>query len=91
MEQGAALYSAFPHYIGDKFGLGFGIRTERGTYDELESIGTFGWDGAYYTRFFVDPGEELIGIFMSQTGGGYARDHDLATRFRVLVFQSILD
>ncbi len=85
------LYSAFPHNSGDKFGLGFGIRTERGTYDELESVGTFGWDGAYYTRFFIDPGEDLIGIFMSQTAGGYAHEHDLATRFRVLVFQSILE
>ena len=84
------LYSAFPHNSGDKFGLGFGIRTERGTYDELESIGTFGWDGAYFTRFFIDPGEELIGIFLSQCGGCHGQPHDLAAKFRVLVFQSII-
>lgn len=85
------LYSAFRHNSGDKFGLGFGIRTERGTYDELESIGTFGWDGAYYTRFFIDPSEELIGIFLSQCAGGWGQDHDLITKFRVMVFQSIIE
>lgn len=85
------LYSAFRHNSGDKFGLGFGIRTERGTYDELESIGTFGWDGAYYTRFFIDPSEELIGIFLSQCAGCWGQDHDLATKFRVLVFESIIE
>jgi hypothetical protein len=26
--------------LGDKFGYGFGIRTERGVFDELESVGT---------------------------------------------------
>ena len=85
------LYSAFRHNSGDKFGLGFGIRTERGTYDELESIGTVGWDGAYYTRFFIDPSEELIGIFLSQCSGCWGQDHDLITKFRVAVFQSILE
>ena len=85
------LYSAFRHNSGDKYGLGFGIRTERGTYDELESIGTVGWDGAYYTRFFIDPEEELIGIFLSQCTGCWGQDHDLITKFRVMVFQSILE
>ncbi len=85
------LYSTFRHNSGDKFGLGFGIRTERGTYDEIESIGTVGWDGAYYTRFFIDPSEELIGIFLSQCTGCWDQDHDVITKFRVAVFQSILE
>ncbi len=85
------LYSAFRHWSGDKYGLGFGIRTERGTYDELESVGTVGWDGAYYTRFFIDPDEELIGIFLSQCTGCWRQDHDLITKFRVAVFQSIIE
>ena len=29
--------------------------------------GTYGWDGAYGTHFWVDPGEESVGIVMIQT------------------------
>jgi len=40
--------------------------TERGRDAGLGSIGTFSWGGFYYTYFWVDPQEELIGVFMSQ-------------------------
>ncbi len=75
--------------MGDKFGLGFGIRTERGVYDELESLGSFGWDGAFYTRFWVDPKEDLLGIFLSQVDAYW--DENLIGKFKVLVYQSIAD
>ncbi len=75
--------------MGDKFGLGFGIRTERGVYDELESLGSFGWDGAFYTRFWVDPKEDLFGIFLSQVDAYW--DENLIGKFKVLVYQAITD
>jgi CubicO group peptidase (beta-lactamase class C family) len=58
------IFNPFKHngIMGDKFGYGFGIRTERGVYDELESMGQFGWDGAFYTRFWVDPKEDIIAV-----------------------------
>ena len=85
------IFNPFKHngIMGDKFGYGFGIRTERGVYDELESLGTFGWDGAFYTRFWIDPTEDLIGIFMSQVDSNW--DENLIGKFRVLVYQSIVD
>lgn len=73
--------------IGDKFGYGFGIRTERGIYDELESLGSYGWDGAFYTKFWVDPKEDLIGIFMTNMES----DDSLISKYKVLVYQSITD
>ncbi len=82
------LYSAFRIHSGDKFGLGFGIRTERGEFDELESLGIVGWDGAFYTRFWVDPKEDLVGVFMTQSGDWSL---DLINKFRVLVYQAIDD
>ena len=85
---GDSAYSAFRTNSGDKYGLGFGIRTERGEYDEIESIGTYMWDGAYHTRFWVDPSEEMIGIFMSQLQPVNWR---LPAIFRVLAYQSIID
>lgn len=83
------IFNPFKHngIMGDKFGYGFGIRTERGVYDELESIGTFGWDGAFYTRFWVDPKEDLVGIFLSQVDNYWSET--LIGKFRNLVYQSI--
>lgn len=85
------IFNPFKHngIMGDKFGYGFGIRTERGVYDELESIGSFGWDGAFYTRFWVDPKEDMIGIFLSQVDANW--DEKLIGKFKVLVNQSIAD
>jgi CubicO group peptidase (beta-lactamase class C family) len=75
--------------LGDKFGYGFGIRTERGVFDELETLGIYGWDGAFYTRFWVDPKEDLIGIFMSQIDNNW--NEKMINKFRVLVYQAIID
>jgi CubicO group peptidase (beta-lactamase class C family) len=85
------IFNPFKHngIMGDKFGYGFGIRTERGVYDELESIGTFGWDGAFYTRFWIDPKEDLVGIFLSQVDNYWVEN--LIGKFKNLVYQSISD
>jgi CubicO group peptidase (beta-lactamase class C family) len=80
-------YAPFRVTSGDKFGYGFGIRTERGVYDELESLGIIGWDGAFHTRCWIDPEEDLIGIFMIQSDASTK----INTRFRVLVYQAIAD
>ena len=75
--------------FGDKSGLGFYIRTERGQHDELESTGTLANGGGWYTYFFIDPKEDLFGIFMSQLR---PNDHlDLWRKFRILVEQAIVD
>jgi CubicO group peptidase (beta-lactamase class C family) len=76
-------------WLGDKFGLGFAIRTERGSHGEIESNGTYLWGGFFYTWFWVDPEEEMIYIFMSQLhpAGGLT----LNNKFKVLVCQSIVD
>jgi CubicO group peptidase (beta-lactamase class C family) len=81
------LYPPFRETSGDKFGYGFGIRTERGKYDELESLGIIGWDGAFHTRMWIDPKEDLIGIFMIQSDASTK----INTRFRVLTYQAIAD
>ncbi|MBC8005937.1 MAG: beta-lactamase family protein, partial [Verrucomicrobia bacterium] len=88
---GLFIHTTFKHngIMGDKFGLGFGIRTERGLFDELESPGSFGWDGAFYTRFWVDPVEDLFGIFMSQVDAYW--EEKLIGKFKVLVYQAIDD
>ncbi|MES2279008.1 MAG: serine hydrolase domain-containing protein [Bacteroidota bacterium] len=85
------IFTSFKHngIMGDKFGLGFGIRTERGVYDELESPGAYGWDGAFYTRFWIDPKEDLIAVFMCQMDSYW--DENLIGKFRVMVNQAIVN
>ena len=83
------IFNNLRYTSGDKFGYGFGIRTERGVFDENESIGSYGWDGAFYTRYWVDPKEDLIGIFMSQMDGFWSENY--IGKFKVLVYQSIAD
>jgi hypothetical protein len=46
------------------------------------------WDGGTRTRFWVDPSEELIGIFLTQLR---TRGWGLQQRFGVLVYQAIVD
>jgi CubicO group peptidase (beta-lactamase class C family) len=46
------------------WGLGLSIVTAR--HDLADGPGRFGWDGAFGTSWYVDPKEELVGIFMTQ-------------------------
>jgi CubicO group peptidase (beta-lactamase class C family) len=78
--------SAMPGY---GFGLGFAVSRAPGEAGIMGSPGEFNWGGAAGTRFWIDPQEELIGIFMIQilphTGLEYGSE------FRVLTYQSIAD
>jgi len=71
------------------FGLGFGIVRDERDLRELASIGRYGWGGFFYTDFFIDPQEELIGVFMAQLHpNGNLRLHE---KFRVLATQAIIE
>ncbi len=50
--------------IGTSHALGFALTTQTGT--EAKSPGTIEWGGAFSTKFFIDPKEELIFVGMSQ-------------------------
>ena len=74
---------------GVKFGLGFAIVDDSGLLGDSRSRGTYYWGGIFNTRFFVDPSEELIGVFMSQR---YPRDSGLIRdRFINVVYQAVAD
>lgn len=48
------------------FGLGFFVEPKPGVMNEVGSGNTFGWGGAANTRFWIDPKEDLVGIYMVQ-------------------------
>jgi CubicO group peptidase (beta-lactamase class C family) len=70
------------------FGLGFEIVTDVGRSAHPGSVGMYSWGSAYYSRYFVDPQEKLVALFLTQLIP--ARAVDLNDRFRYLVYQSIV-
>lgn len=52
------------------------------------STGSYGWDGAYGTHFWVDPIEKLVGILMIQTDNP---NRQLDRDFENAVMQAIVD
>jgi CubicO group peptidase (beta-lactamase class C family) len=52
--------------MGQGFGLGFAVRTEKGGNPLPGSAGSFYWTGAYGTTFFIDPKQQLTIIMLIQ-------------------------
>jgi len=72
---------------GRGFGLGFETVDDLGRSGRYGSEGEFSWGGAYFSRYWVDPQEQLVVVFMTQlipNGGS-----DLQEKLRVLVTQAI--
>ncbi|MBV9562343.1 MAG: serine hydrolase [Bradyrhizobium sp.] len=55
---------------GTTFGLGFGIRIDPVQSWIPGAVGSFSWAGLWGTYFWVDPGEQLIGLQMIQATPG---------------------
>ena len=71
------------------FGIGFGVWGVDKPLQELTSPGCYGWGGFFNTGFFIDPEEDMLGIFMSQlhpTGGV-----ELFWQFEVMAYQAIIE
>ena len=73
---------------GYGFGLGSRVMIDVAASDRTGSVGEHGWAGAAKTYFWVDPAEELVGVFMSQYMTG-PQSPDAA--FRSAVYQAIDD
>ena len=70
------------------FGLGFEITEHVGRAGRPGSVGEFGWGGAYHTQMWVDPQEQLVTVYMTQTLP--AGPLDLQPRVRALIYSSLL-
>jgi CubicO group peptidase (beta-lactamase class C family) len=73
---------------GRGFGLGFETVEDLGQSGRYGSEGEFSWGGAYFSRYWADPKEQLVVVFLSQllpSGGS-----DLQEKLRVLVYQAII-
>jgi CubicO group peptidase (beta-lactamase class C family) len=70
-------------------GLGFGLgfeTTDRPGANGLDSVGAFGWGGAYGSVYRVDPKARLVLVLMIQM---LPNASDAGTRFPTLVYQAL--
>jgi CubicO group peptidase (beta-lactamase class C family) len=67
------------------FGLGFEV-TERYGASGMDSVGAFGWGGAYGSTYRVDPKTRMILVMMIQM---LPNTSGIAERFNTLVYQSL--
>ena len=75
-----------PKRTGTGFGLGFSVVTDVADTHTIGSLGTCSWGGMASTTFWIDPVEELIGVFMTQLVGA---DSPFQAQFRVLTYQAL--
>ena len=69
-----------------EFAFGFRVITDLGEIGEIGSAGTYAWGGAYYTSFWIDPQENLVGVLMSQVRPARS---DLNMKFKQMVYQAL--
>ncbi len=72
-------------------GLGFGLGFEtvdRYGANGMSSVGSYGWGGAYGTRYLVDPEARLVMVLMIQL---LPNATDLREKFPNLVYQALLE
>jgi CubicO group peptidase (beta-lactamase class C family) len=76
---------------GYGFGLGYAVRKTLAGSAVPGSPGTFGWGGAAGTWFFVDPAEELIGLFFTHVFGyQFSPKADLFFRFEKMTYEALI-
>jgi CubicO group peptidase (beta-lactamase class C family) len=75
-----------------QFGLTFGVKGEPGNRGELGSEGTYYWGGAYGTTFWIDPKEDLVGVFMVNGLSDYkSYDRPYTMMLEHFTYQAIVD
>jgi len=74
--------------LGQGYGLGVGVREEKGRATVPGSVGDFFWGGATGPYFWVDPQEKLIAVMMLQESNIQRRTHYRSV-MRNLVYQAL--
>jgi len=71
---------------GEAWGLSVRVITDAVARNVALSNGSFGWQGAFGTHFWVDPKEKLVGLLMVQTS-----NQEMIRDFETAVMQSIVE
>jgi CubicO group peptidase (beta-lactamase class C family) len=71
---------------GEAWGLSVRVITDAVARNTFLTNGSFGWQGAFGTHFWVDPKEKLVGLLMVQTS-----NQEMIRDFENAVLQSIVE
>ena len=71
---------------GRGFGLSVQVVSNAVAANFRVSDGSYGWDGAFGTHFWVDPKEKIVGVLMIQTS-----NQEIWRDFENAVMQAIVD
>jgi CubicO group peptidase (beta-lactamase class C family) len=71
------------------FGLGFTVKNQAALDGLPDSVGTYYWFGVAGTSFWIDPAQDLIGIFMVQINPN--RDVNFRDQFKRLVYAAVVE
>jgi CubicO group peptidase (beta-lactamase class C family) len=71
------------------FGLGFTVKNQPGLDGMPDSVGTYYWFGVGGTVFWVDPVQDLVGVFMIQIRPNL--DVNFRDQFKRLVYQAVVE
>jgi CubicO group peptidase (beta-lactamase class C family) len=75
----------------DNHGWGFGLSVVTRRDSPAEPVGQYGWDGGLGTSWRSDPGEDLVGILMTQRAWTSPSPPDICRDFWTLAYQAIDD
>lgn len=95
MTQNHVPNALLPLYVGSVeikgygYGLGVAVLMDVQQSGQLGSEGSYFWGGKLDTYFWIDPKEELIGLFMQQFQPSLY--YPIAAEFRTLAYQAIID
>ena len=76
-------------YYGIGFGLGFSVMLDPAKAQILGTPGEYAWGGAASTAFWVDPGEDMAVIMLTQLMP--SSTYPIRRELRVLTYQAIVD
>ena len=79
-------------YAGVGFGLGFSVMQSPARAMIAGTPGEFAWGGAAGTAFWIDPGEQMIVVFMTQIMQmGLPSPYPLRRELRTLTYSSVIE
>jgi CubicO group peptidase (beta-lactamase class C family) len=71
----------------EKFGLGFGLHTEKGAGKTPVSVGSFDWGGMFSSSYWIDPKEKIVAqLFLNQFPNSHGEIHN---KFKAMVYQAL--
>jgi CubicO group peptidase (beta-lactamase class C family) len=73
----------------NRFGLGFGIYTEKSEASMPVNAGTYDWAGMFASHFWVDPKAKVVAVFMRNVWP--TNQWDFGDRVKAVVYQALND